>query len=120
MSAARYRHASLLLGVAICLTRAELARSQAVLLQIKPHVGDTLHLRLDQQTELTGTRGRGASASVTTMTTTMRVFSRAIVERSAPTATYVRAVTDSVRLTTNDERSPNLEQVAREALEGRA
>jgi len=104
----------------MCLTRAQAARAQGVLLQIRPHVGDTLHLRLDQQTELTGTRGRGASASVTTMTTTMRVFSRAIVERSAPTATYVRAVTDSVRLTTNDERTPNLEQAAREALEGRA
>ena len=79
MSAVRYRRAPLALGIAICLTRAELARGQGVLLQIKPHVGDTLHLRLDQQTELTGTRGRGASASVTTITTTMRVFSRAIV-----------------------------------------
>ena len=120
MSAGRYRHAPLVLGVALCLTRAELAQGQGVLLQIKPHVGDTLHLRLDQQTELTGTRGRGASATVTTITTTMRVFSRAIVERSAPMGTYVRAVTDSVRLTTNDDRGPSLEHVAREALEGRA
>jgi hypothetical protein len=120
MSAARYGRAPLLLGAVICLTRVEATRAQGVLLQIRPHVGDTLHLRLDQQTELTGTRGSGASASVTTMTTTMRVFSRAIVERSAATATYVRAVTDSVRLTTNDERARNMEAAAREALEGRA
>jgi len=49
----------------------------------------------------------------------MRVYSRAIVEKSAPAATYVRAVTDSVRLTTTDERALNLEEEARRALEGR-
>jgi hypothetical protein len=86
-----------------------------VLLQIRPRVGDTLHLRLDQETELRGMRG----TSATTVTTTMRVFSRAIVERSAPTATYVRAVTDSIRLTTSDERARNLEDEARQSLEGR-
>jgi hypothetical protein len=103
----------------MCLTRAITAGAQSVLLQIRPHVGDTLHLRLDQQTELTGTRRLGSTESVTTVTTTMRVFSRAIVEKSAPTATYVRAVTDSVRLTTSDERARNLEEAARRALEGR-
>jgi len=103
-------------GVIMCLTRAMTLCAQSVLLQIRPRVGDTLHLRLDQQTELTSTRGSGAA---TTVTTTMRVFSRAIVEKSAPMVTYVRAVTDSVRLTTNDDRARNLEDAARESLEGR-
>ena len=80
---------------------------QSVLLQIKPHVGDTLRMRLDQQTEMTGMRRHGASAAVTTdRTTTMKMFSRAIVEGSAPTRDDVRGVTDSVRLTTTDERAP--------------
>jgi len=57
----------------MCLTRAADAGAQAVLLQIRPRVGDTLHLRLDQQTELTGMR-RPGSTSTTTMTTTMRVY----------------------------------------------
>jgi len=32
------------------------ARGQAVTLQIKPHLGDTLRMRLDQQSEMTGVR----------------------------------------------------------------
>ena len=115
-----HRRARYLLGVVLCLTRSYAAGAQSVLLQIRPRVGDTLHLRLDQQTELTGTRSLGGSETVTTMTTTMRVYSRAIVERSAPSATYVRAVTDSIRLTTNDQRGLELENEARQALEGRA
>lgn len=117
MPRTRRRGFPLCVGVLVCLTRTAALGAQSVLLQIRPHVGDTLHLRLDQQTELTGTRGAG-SAPVT-MTTTMRVFSRAIVERSVPTATIVRAVTDSVRLTTTDERARTLEDAARRSLEGR-
>jgi hypothetical protein len=105
-------------GAVICLTRAAVSPAQSVLLQIRPHVGDTLHLRLDQATELTGMR-RGGSDAPTTVTTTMRVYSRAIVEKSAPSATYVRAVTDSVLLTSSDERSLNLSDEARRSLEGR-
>jgi hypothetical protein len=118
MQHAALRHARVVLGVVLLLSKGIAAGAQSVLLQIRPRVGDTLHLRLDQQTELTGTRKLGASESVTTMTTTMRVYSRAIVEKSAPSATYVRAVTDSVRLTTTDQRALNLDE-ARRALEGR-
>lgn len=119
MQYGRVRRAPLVIGVMMCLTRALGAGAQGVLLQIRPRVGDTLHLRLDQQTELTGTRKLGGAESVTTMTTTMRVYSRAIIERSVPNATYVRAVTDSVRLTSTDERALNFDE-ARRALEGRA
>lgn len=118
MSGVRLHSAPLILGAIICLTNTSVALSQSVLLQIRPRVGDTLHLRLDQQTEMTGVR-RGSESPVT-MTTTMRVYSRAIVEKSAPSATYVRAVTDSVRLTSSDERSLNLSDEARRSLEGRA
>lgn len=114
-----HRRASLLVAVVMCLTRAVAAGAQAVLLQIRPRVGDTLHLRLDQQTELTGVR-RPGSAVTTSVTTTMRVYSRAIVERSVPTATYVKAVTDSVRLSSNDDRALSFENEARRSLEGRA
>lgn len=96
-------------------------RAQAVVLEIRPKVGDTLHLRLDQQTELTGRRrlGRGETGR-TTITTTMRIFSRAIVEKSAPTATIVRAVTDSVRLTTTDEDARIASGDTERLLEGRS
>jgi hypothetical protein len=119
MHSPRLRRGQLLVAVVICLTRALAAGAQSVLLQIRPRVGDTLHLRLDQQTELTGLR-RPGSSSPTSVTTTMRVYSRAIVERSVPTATYVKAVTDSIQLSSNDDRAFNLENEARRSLEGRA
>ena len=119
MPHARLR-APLLIGVVMCLTRTIVSGAQAVLLQIRSRVGDTLHLRLDQQTELIGKRRPGATEATTSVTTTMRVYSRAIVEKSVPTATYVRAVTDSVRLTSTDERTLNLADAARRSLEGRA
>jgi hypothetical protein len=119
MQRTRFRRSQLTLGVILLSLRTIAAGAQGVLLQIRPRVGDTLHLRLDQQTELTGTRQLGGSETVTTMTATMHVFSRAIVERSAPSATYVRAVTDSIRLTTTDARARELEEAARRSLEGR-
>ncbi|HKW11922.1 MAG TPA: hypothetical protein VJO33_16170 [Gemmatimonadaceae bacterium] len=119
MPRVRLRRTQVIVGVVMCLTKGITAAGQSVLLQIRPRVGDTLHLRLDQQTELTGLR-RPGSTTPTSVTTTMRVYSRAIVERSVPTATYVRAVTDSVQLTSNDERALNLEDEARRSLEGRA
>jgi hypothetical protein len=111
----------LLLGIVMCLTRAAAADAQLVLLQIRPRVGDTLHLRLDQQTELTGTR-RGANGAPSTaiVTTALRVYSRAIIESRAAAGTYVRAVTDSVRLVTTDNDTRALGDEARRALEGRA
>jgi len=120
MHRSRLRRSQLALGIVMLVLRTMAAGAQGVLLQIRPRVGDTLHLRLDQQTELTGTRQLGGSETVTTMTATMHVFSRAIVEKSAPTATYVRAVTDSIRLTTTDARARALEDAARESLEGKA
>lgn len=105
-----------LLGVVMCLTRSATSGAQGILLQIHPHVGDTLHLRLDQQTELTGTRRANGTPSLATITTSLHVFSRAIIERSAPAGTYVRAITDSVRLTGSDEA---LSEEARRAVEGR-
>lgn len=107
----------LVLGVALCLTRATPSGAQLVLLQIRPHVGDTLHLRLEQRTELTGDRRSNGAPTVASITTSVRVYSRAIVERSAAAGTFVRAITDSVRLTGGDE---TIAGAARRALEGRA
>lgn len=114
---ARLSRTPLLLGVVICLTRAVVGEAQLVLLQIRPRVGDTLRLRLEQQTELTGDRRSNGAPAIASVTTSLRVYSRAIVERSAAAGTYVRAITDSVRLTGSDEA---IADEARRALEGRA
>jgi len=117
---ARRRRARVPLLIAAMLGVARTAAGQGVLLEIRPHVGDTLHLRLDQQTELSGSRGPGGETTTSVITTTMRIFSRAIVEKSAASGTFVRAVTDSVRLTTTDPRALGLTDEAQKRLEGRS
>ena len=83
-------------------------QAQPVLLQIRPHVGDTLTVRLEQRVEMSGapldcgsgTKMRGAtpcSALRRQMTTVNQVFSRAIVEGVSGEGASVLAVTDSVR-----------------------
>jgi len=106
----------------MCLTGTSSGAAQTVLLEIRPRAGDTLHLRLEQQTELTGTRRAGGNGSPTfaTVVTKLRVYSRAIVQRSVATGSYVRAITDSIRLTTTDSDSRALGEQARRALEGRS
>jgi hypothetical protein len=84
--------------------------AQPVLLQIKPHVGDTLVVRLEQKVEMTGApldcgssnaapraRGQPCSALRRRMTTVTEVFSRAIVQGLSAEGAAVLAVTDSVR-----------------------
>jgi hypothetical protein len=94
------------------------ARGQAVLLQLNPRVGDTLQMRLDQQTELTGTRRVGGTDAVTTVITTMRVFTHAIVEGSTAATTILRAVTDSIHLATTDAKSQARADQTRQMLAG--
>lgn len=81
------------------------ASAQAVLLQIKPHVGDTIRMRLDQESEMTGVRRTGSGEASAMVLTTMTMLSRAIIEESDGDGIAVLAVTDSVLLTTTDDRT---------------
>lgn len=76
---------------------------QTATLQIRPHANDTLRMRLDQQTEMTGMRRTTAGEITAVVTNTMKMFSRAIVEGASEKGTNLLAVTDSVLLTTTDE-----------------
>jgi hypothetical protein len=78
---------------------------QSVILQVKPHVGDTLRMRLDQQTEMTGVRRTAAGEASAMLMNSMKMFSRAIVEGAAERGTSVLAITDSVLLTTSDDHA---------------
>jgi hypothetical protein len=98
---------------------------QSVLLQIRPHVGDTIHVRLEQEVAMTGMpagcgtqsnalRARPKTAptncsDVRSMTTKMEVFSRAIVRDSSRDATDLLAITDSV-MTSPGPGKPRLKQ----------
>jgi hypothetical protein len=102
-------------AIAICSAATSLA-AQPVLLQISPHAGDTLNVRLNQKVEMSGTptgcpTGYSApkrNARITPetrlctqgrrqMTTVMEVFSRAVIHKSDRGGTLVTAVTDSIR-----------------------
>ncbi|HEY9229908.1 MAG TPA: hypothetical protein VIP11_24870 [Gemmatimonadaceae bacterium] len=76
---------------------------QSVTLQIRPHTGDTLRMRLDQQTEMTGIRRTSSGELSAVVLNTMKMFSRAIVEGASEKGTMLLAVTDSVLVTTTDE-----------------
>ena len=81
------------------------ASGQGVLLQIKPRVGDTIPMRLDQESEMTGVRRTGSGEASAMVLTTMTMFSRAIVEGNSGDAITVLAVTDSVLVSTTDDRT---------------
>lgn len=92
------------------------AGAQKVLLELRPRAGDTLRMELQQVTEMSGA---AVGAPGTTVTTTLTMFSRAIVESVAPIASLILAVTDSVNVTSNDARARALGEQAERELEGR-
>ncbi|MEP6904915.1 MAG: DUF6263 family protein [Gemmatimonadales bacterium] len=95
--------------------------AQSVMLQIRPRVGDTLHVWLEQEVEMTGMpagcggqqnalrahakSGSAGCSDTRTMTTRMQVYSRAIARRATRDATDMLAITDSV-LTSTEKRGP--------------
>lgn len=111
--ASRLRFAQALLGAT--LLSAGPADAQRIVLELKPRVGDTLRMRLDQTTEMSGGR-RGAPPKM--VVTTMRMFSRAIVESSAPTHALILAITDSVHVSSTDERAKPMTPDALRQLAG--
>jgi hypothetical protein len=84
-----------LLALGFC---AQAAFGQAVLLQIRPHIGDTLRMHLSQTVEMTGST-RGNRRDATSMTTSIEVFTRAIAEQYTSSGTLMQTITDSVAMT---------------------
>ncbi len=68
--------------------------AQKVILQIHPHVGDTIRMHLTQTVEITGKPSMGGASSA--MTTSTEIFSRAIPFQWTSSGTLIHAVTDSV------------------------
>jgi hypothetical protein len=82
------------------------ASAQRYLLQLRPKVGDTLRMELEEQREHTGTAKLGGSDSSRTMLTRLRMYSRAVVQGQLRGAVTVLAIIDSVSLTTSDQHAP--------------
>lgn len=92
--------------------------AQTITLAIKPRPGDTLRMRLDQESEMTGVRKTASGELSAMVVTTMKMFSRAIVEGRSEGGTSVLAVTDSVRLSTTDEHGRGAAALAEAQMSG--
>jgi hypothetical protein len=97
---------------------AQAAVSQPVLLQIRPHIGDTLRMHLSQTVEMTGTTRRGGRDSSTgSMTTSIEVFTRAIAQQWTSGGTLMQSITDSVAMT--PASSASLEDLKRRTMQSK-
>jgi hypothetical protein len=75
------------------------ALGQKVLLEIRPHIGDTLRMHLTQTVELSGSSRRGArDSALSSMTTSIDVFTRAIAHQWTSGGTLMQSITDSVAM----------------------
>jgi hypothetical protein len=70
-----------------------------VVLRLHPHVGDTLHTRLEQLTEITVTRPGTTPRPVAT---TVTVLARTVVQASRQASTTILTVVDSADVRTSD------------------
>ena len=68
------------------------AGAQGVLLHVRPHVGDTLITHLEQQTEVSGVMRGASSATPRTVTTSVKLDSRTIVQSSLAASTVVLTI----------------------------
>ena len=104
-------------AIAIAALLPALAAAQPVLLETRPTVGDTVHLRMEQTVEMKGTTRVGERDSTMTMTTRMAILARAMVLGRDSASARVLMVTDSVVMDGPGAPNASLEQ-GRRALEG--
>ena len=87
-----------------------------VALRLHPRVGDTLHTRLEQLTEITSARAGGGASKP--MTTTVMVLARTIVQASRKATTTVLTLVDSADVESSDAHGAAMSAQAERALRG--
>lgn len=96
---------------------ANAANAQPVLLQIRPHLGDTLRMHLSQTVEMSGTTHGARTDSTRSMTTGIEVFTRAIAQQWTSNGTLMQTITDSVSM--NPASPASLADLRRRAMQGK-
>jgi hypothetical protein len=96
---------------------ADAAHAQSVMLQIRPHIGDTLRMHLSQTVEMTGTTRGARTDSVRSMTTSIEVFTRAIAQQWTANGTLMQTITDSVAM--NPASAGSLADLRRRAMQAK-
>jgi hypothetical protein len=111
--------ASSALALACCLAAAPAVFAQPVALRIEPPVGETVRMRLDQRTEMSGTTRMRAGDSTATVVTTLLIISRTFVERREHDASILLASTDSVAASSSGADSQVVAAETRRAMQGK-
>lgn len=96
--------------------RSSVAGGQGILLRLNPRVGDTLHTRLEQQTEVTGTRNGGPPMKA--VTTSVVLSSRTIVHQALQASTVVVTIVDSADIHSSDPRAAQQVADAEHSMRG--
>ena len=96
---------------------AQIGSAQPVLLQIRPHIGDTLRMHLSQTAEMTGSTSSARNEPAASMTTTIEVFTRAVAKQWTSGGTLMQTTTDSVAMTPASAAS--LADLKRRALQAK-
>lgn len=94
------------------------APAQGVLLRVHPRVGDTLYTRLEQQTEVRTTIPGFTGRAAKSVTTSVTLHSRTIVQGTSPASTLVLTVVDSADLHTSDAHGAAQVAAAERTLRG--
>lgn len=96
----------------------DLVAQKPVILQLRPRIGDTVWMRLDQLTELASRRPEMKAAVPAIMSTTTVTFSRAVVESGVTASTTVIAITDSVFITSADQAAKGVAPANQKQMQG--
>ena len=108
--------ASAALGGLARVGAAQTAPAAGVVLRLHPRVGDTLHTRLEQVTEITSASASGAASKP--MTTRVTVLARTIVQTSRQATTTVLTVVDSADVRSSDAHGAAMAAQAEKVLRG--
>ena len=92
------------------------APGERVALRLHPRVGDTLHTKLEQLTEITSARAGGAASKPMTMS--VMVLARTIVQASRKATTTVLTLVDSADVSSSDAHGEAMSAQAERALRG--
>jgi hypothetical protein len=107
------------LALATLASRAQAQRDAAgVLLRVHPRVGDTLHTRLEQQTEVSVAVPSSTGRAMKSITSSVTLNSRTIVQASSATSTLVLTIVDSADLSTSDVHGAAQVAAAERTLRG--
>lgn len=111
-----------LFGLLLLAASTSQVEAQKISITLRPRVGDTLRMAMDQEVEMSGTRRRagGAGDSTRTTRTTLHVVTRAAVLSATLDGTTLIAEAESLSMSTSGDQGTATQDRARQRLLGRA